>query len=141
MAHFVGTTALLKKGKVFTSLPAQADFAEWISGTVFSDKGGKLEVQECFDLPVVPSAKAYAEASSTKDLMEKWAAEGHWAPTSWPEYLKEAERPSTFTVTAKTPLNFTVFAGAPYWRLVYTNGESDQSEFGLYARSYERGKV
>jgi len=141
MAHFVGNTALLKKGKVFTSLPAQADFAEWISGTVTSDQGGTLEVQESFDLPVVPSAENYAKAENTKDLMQKWAEEGHWAPCSWPEELELAKRPATFVVAAKATVSFSAFAGAPYWRVVYTNGGTDQEEFRLAARAFERGRV
>ncbi len=119
MAHFDGTNIPLAKNKTYTGLPQQVDWAEYITGSVFADQAGELQVQQCMDLPV----------NTQKLDLQEWAAEGHWdIVTKIPVGPKESQP-------------FQIFGLAPYWRLVYKNGGSDQKEFRLDARAFERGRI
>lgn len=148
MSHYVSsTTPLFSKGEheahaekpfTWTSWPQQADFAEYISGSVYADVAGVLVVEECFDLPSPSEAAKYT--------VEEWAALGHWVPASWVEYVEvgapgSSKQEARFKIAAKQSLSWTVFAGAPYWRLFFENTGANQAEFRVFARAFERGKV
>jgi len=137
MAHWIGTHTPLGKGKVYTSFPAQTDYAEYISGTIYSDQEGKLEIQQAF-LPVYASEGG----ENFEEDIKKWAEEGNWAlaPGAIPP-VEGTEEASKITVKAGERIAFKCFAVAPYWRLVYTNGGVDQKEFALEARAFERGRI
>ena len=106
------------KPYIFTSQPVQTDFAEYITGVVSSDKGGTLEIQQTFGYPA-------DHENDTK------AAEGiTWVPGS-----------AAITVVEKVGQAFQVYAYAPYFRLVYTNGETAQGTFALQARAQEKGRL
>jgi hypothetical protein len=128
MAHFTSTTTLLKKGKVYTSLPIQTDFAEYITGSLFSDVAGELEVQQTFDLP---------NTRGENETVEEWMEKAHWDIVT---VIK--------AVAGKTNEGFVrpgngepIFAQAPYYRLVYTNGAADQTAFRLFSRCQEKGRI
>lgn len=125
MAHFTGTTALLKgtgeapKNKVILN-PTQTDFAEHVSGTVLADQPGTLEVQQTFDLVTF---------AGTLTILE-WAETAHW------------DSVEKIAVEAKVPKTFFINIVAPYFRLVFTNTSATaQTEFRLYARVFESGRI
>jgi hypothetical protein len=106
------------KPYIFTSKPVQTDFAEYIAGVVSADKGGTLEIQQTFGYPA-------DHENDTK------AAEGiTWVPSS-----------AAITVVEKVGQAFQVYTYAPYFRLVYTNGETAQGTFALQARAQEKGRL
>ena len=97
--------------------PIQTDFAEYVSGSAFSEKEGKLEVQFSFDYP-----RHYETAAK--------ALEGsHW-------FLGES-----ITVKEGETKTFNLFALAPYCRLVWTQGEAEVKKVRIYARTQEKGRI
>ncbi len=88
--------------------------------------------------------KAREEAEA--DLLEDWAALGHWSIATYPEYeaaIQEGKKVQTkaeFPVAAKATISFNAYAGAPFWRLAFESGE-ETKELRVYARAFERGKV
>lgn len=55
MARFASlTSTLVVKNKKLTSIPSQTDYADFITGQVYTETAGKLFVEESFDLPVFP---------------------------------------------------------------------------------------
>lgn len=134
MAHFTGTTAPLftkaefegdaTKPYIWTGQPTQVDFAEYISGSVFSDQAGVLLIQQCLDLPV-------RQVAIQPGDIQKWAEEGHWA---------DAEEETK--VEAKKGTGFFTRAIAPFFRLVFTNtAGTAQKELRIAARAFEPGKI
>ena len=106
------------KPYIFTSQPVQTDFAEYITGLVLADKGGTLEIQHSFEYPA-------SHESDTK------AAEGiTWVTSA-----------TAITVAENVSQGFQIYSFAPYFRLVYTNGENAQGAFKLYARAQEKGRL
>jgi hypothetical protein len=56
MARFTTLTSnLVAKNAVIYGRPSNTDFAEYITGQAYSEKGGVLSVEECYDLPVFPA--------------------------------------------------------------------------------------
>jgi len=106
------------KPYTWTSQPVQTDFAEYITGLVYAGKAGKLEIQHSFEYPANHENEAKALEGVT------------WVIS-----------PAAITVAGAVGQTFQVFAYAPYFRLVYTNEESEQKEFKLFARAQEKGRI
>jgi hypothetical protein len=109
----------VKKTEKWESQPMQTDFAEWVSGTAFSEKEGTLEVQAAFDYP------------QDRENEEKALEKAHWV-------LVEKGK---FTVKAGESISFLVFAGAPYFRIVWTQGGEDTKKLRIFARAFEMGRI
>jgi hypothetical protein len=107
----------LKAKEVWTGQPTQTDFAEFVTGSVYADQAGKLEIQQSFDYP------------QNHENEEKAIEKAHW------------DAITTITLKAKENEGFQIFALAPYFRLVYTNGEVEQKVFRVFARAQEKGRV
>ena len=106
------------KPYIFTSQPVQTDFAEYITGTVTADQVGALQVEQSFDYP-----QDHENAAHALEL-------AHW------------DISTTVTIAvAGEALSFQIFSLAPYFRVVYTNGEAAQGNFRLSARAQEKGLV
>ena len=118
MAHFIANNNEVKKGTTWESQPVQTDFAEFITGSFFSEQGGTLEIQQTFEYP------------KNHENDEK-ALEGvHW------------DIVTQVTVAAKEGKGFQIFALAPYFRLVYKNSSGvDDKAVRAYARAQEKGRV
>jgi hypothetical protein len=104
------------KGK-WEGQPTQTDFAEFISGSAFSEKEGTLEVQQSFDYPQNHENETIA--------LEK----AHW------------DAVETIKIKDKENKGFYFFTVAPYFRLVWTQGESETKKLRLFARAQEKGRV
>ncbi len=56
MARFVNLSSVKVAAKAtIYSRPANTDFAESITGQAYSEKAGKIIIEECYDLPVFPA--------------------------------------------------------------------------------------
>jgi len=107
--------------------PTQCDFAEFISGSVESEKAGTLFVEQSFDYPQDHENEEHALTKS------------HWVPV---ETSKEGEKlKAGIAVGAKEPQTFVVFASAPYFRLRWVQGGEDNKSLRLFARAQEKGRV
>ena len=98
---------------VLTLQPTQTDFAEYITGSITTEKEGTLEVQASFDYP------------HDHEDEEKALENSHWA------IIEAVEEPATkgkYTVKAGDSLTFTLFAIAPYFRLVWTQSAATEAE-------------
>lgn len=117
MAHFISRNTEVAEGETWESQPVQTDFAEFITGSFYSELGGTLEIQQTFEYP-----------KSHED--DEKALEGvHWDVVT------------KVTVAAKEGKGFQIFALAPYFRLVFVNEAGAQKEFRAYARAQEKGRV
>ena len=102
----------VKAEAVLTLQPTQTDFAEFITGSVETEKEGVLEVQVSFDYP------------KDHENEEEAISKSHWVTL---ENSKEGEK-GKLTVKANTPQTFVFFAVAPYFRLVWTQAEASSAE-------------
>jgi len=107
----------IKNGKTWTSIPAQTDFAEFISGSVYSEKEGTLEVQQSFDYPIVHESEVESLEKAHWDIVEK------------------------VTVKDGESKGFYYFTVAPYFRLVWTQGASETKKLRIFARAQEKGRL
>ena len=107
----------LKAKEEWKSQPVQTDFTEYITGSVYADQEGTLEIQQTFNYP-------QDHENETKAL-EK---------VGW-------DAITTIKLKAKESEGFQIFALAPYFRLVYINGNVEQKEFRVFARAQEKGRV
>lgn len=118
----------LKANAKLTLQPTQTDFAEFISGSIESEKAGKLFIEQSFDYP--------ENHENETTALEK----SHWVPV---ETNKEGEKLAAgITVVGGKPVTFFLFAGAPYFRLTWedTSGAENKA-FRLFARAQEKGRV
>lgn len=107
--------------------PTQTDFSEFISGSVESEQEGTLFIEQSFDYPKDHENETIA--------LEK----SHWIPI---ETNKEGEKlKAGITVKAKEPVTFLVFASAPYFRLRWVQGITENKSLRLWARAQEKGRV
>jgi hypothetical protein len=107
----------LKAHAEWKSQPVQTDFAEFITGSVYADQEGTLEIQQTFNYP-------QDHENETKAL-EK---------VGW-------DVVTTIKLKAEEKEAFQIFAIAPYFRLVYVNGGTEQTKFRVFARAQEKGRV
>lgn len=114
----------VKAKEVLTLMATQTDFAEYISGSAFAEKEGTLEVQASFDY------NPYASPEENE-------AKSHWAAI---ENGKEGEGGKIVVKAAETK-TFLLFAIAPYFRLVWTQGEAESKKLRLFARAQEKGRI
>lgn len=93
--------------------PTQTDFAEYISGSVASEKAGTLEVQVSLDYPSDHEDEKTALENSQWVLLE--------------QSLNE-ETGGKIEVKAGGSKSFVFFANAPYFRLVWTQAAATEEE-------------
>jgi hypothetical protein len=105
------------KPYIFTSQPAQTDFAEYISGSSYSEKEGVLEVQQSFDYP------------QDHENEEKALEKAHW------------DSVEKITIKNGEGKSFYFFTVAPYFRLVYTQGSEETKKLRISARAQEKGRL
>src|ERR1700677_3577804 len=103
----------VKAKEVLTLQPTQTDFAEYISGSVETEKEGTLEVQISFDYPRDHEDETIALEDS------------HWVLLE--QNLNE-EKGGTIKVKGGKSASFVFFANAPYFRLVWTQAEASSAE-------------
>jgi hypothetical protein len=101
----------------YTSQPVQTDYAEFITGSVYSDQGGECQIQQSFEYPQDHEDDAKALENCHWDVVTK------------------------ITVVAKVGQGIQIFALAPYYRAVFINGATAQTEFRFYTRAQEKGRV
>jgi len=117
----------IKKSAELKLQPTQTDFAEFISGSVETEKEGTLYIEQSFDYP------------RDHENETKAAEDAHWVPV---ETNKEGEKLEKGIKVAKgKAVTFLVFAGAPYFRLRWVQEEADNESLRLYARAQEKGRV
>jgi hypothetical protein len=105
------------KPYIYTSQPAQTDFAEFISGSSYSEKEGVLEVQQSFDYP--------QDHENETNAIEK----AHWGAVE------------KITIKNGESKGFYFFTVAPYFRLVYTQGAEETKALRISARAQEKGRI
>lgn len=108
--------------------PTQTDFAEFISGSVESEKAGTLFIEQSFDYP------------KDHENEEKALEKSHWVPV---ENNKEGEKLAKgIEVVGGKPVTFLVFANAPYFRLRWLDtSKAKNKSLRLFARAQEKGRV
>lgn len=107
--------------------PIQMDFAEYVSGSVESEKTGTLFIEQSFDYP--------KDHENEEAAIEK----AHWVPVESKRGGEELK--SGIAVVAKEPVTFLVFAGAPYLRLRWKQNGEENKSLRLFARAQEKGRV
>jgi hypothetical protein len=106
--------------------PMQTDFAEYVTGSVETEKAGKLEVQISFDYP--------KDHENEELALEK----SHWVRL---EQSLNQEEGGLIKVEENKSASFVFFANAPYVRLVWKQGEAENKHLRLFARAQEKGRV
>lgn len=115
------------KGKAkWTSMPVQTDFAEYIAGSVETEKEGELEVQISFDYP--------QDHENEELALEK----SHWVTL---EQTLNEEKGGKIKVKTGESKSFALFANAPYFRLVWTQGTEATKRLRIFARAQEKGRI
>lgn len=104
-------TALLANA-VWTSPPRMSNLEDNVAGIVASDQAGTLIVQQSFDPRAMDAATAGA---------------ANWTTTA------------TVAVSAADDKSFSTALIAPFWRLKYTNGATNQGSFRIFARHSSTG--
>lgn len=123
--------------------PIQMDFAEYVSGSIESEKPGTLFIEQSSDYP--------QNHENEESSIEK----AHWVPVESKRGGEELK--GGIIVGAKEPVTFLVFAGAPYLRLRWKQekettkekeevekkekANSDNLSLRLFARAQEKGRV
>jgi hypothetical protein len=103
----------VKPEQVLKLQPTQTDFAEYIAGSVETEKAGTLEVQVSFDYP--------GDHENETDAIEK----SHWV------IIQAVEEPASegkYKIEAGKSRSFILFAVAPYFRLVWIQGAITTAE-------------
>lgn len=111
---YSGTTEILEGDAEFVGPTRMTNRDDFVKGIVSSDADGSLVVEQSSD-PLAADPRTAADA----------------------EWVSDTE--TTFAVTGGTPVLFSVPLYGPYWRLHFTNGETDQTEFRLDARTMSAG--
>jgi len=111
----------IKENGTYTSEAIQSDFAEWISGAAYSEKEGILEIQQSFDFPQDHEILANAEAKATWTLSK--------------------EGKITVKAGVSNGQTFQIFAGAPYFRFVWTQGTEATKKIRIFMRAHEMGRI
>lgn len=118
MAHFIARNTEVAKGKEWTSEPVQTDYAEYITGSFYSEQEGTLEIEQTFEYP------------QNHENEEKALEDAHWDVVT------------KVTVKGGEGKGFQIFALAPYFRLKYKNESGvDNKVFRAYARAQEKGRL
>jgi len=116
----------VKKGAELKLQPTQTDFAEYIGGSVYSEKEGELLIQVSFDYP------------RDHENEEKALEDANWVTLS--QNLNNEEG-GVIKVKSGESKSFVLFAAAPYFRLVWKQGGEDTKKLRIYARAQEKGRV
>lgn len=108
--------------------PIQMDFAEYVSGSIESEKAGTLFIEQSFDYP--------QDHENEEIAIEK----AHWVPVESKRGGEELA--AGITVVGGKPITFLVFAGAPYIRLRWKDtSKAENKAFRLFARAQEKGRI
>lgn len=109
MAYFQGSTTNLTKNSTWTSRVGMRDRHDSVMGTVYSDVAGTLHVEQSID-------GTFDNDGSGK-----------------------VDFDTSVAVSAATGTSFNVTLVAPYWRLRYVNGGTDQAKFRVAATTQAGG--
>lgn len=108
--------------------PIQMDFAEYVSGSIESEKAGTLFIEQSFDYP--------KDHENEKIAIET----AHWVPVESKRGGEELA--AGIIVVGGKPVTFLVFAGAPYIRLRWKDtSKAENEKFRLFARAQEKGRI
>lgn len=109
---YTESQTILLANATWTSPPRMSNLEDNVAGIVAADQAGSLVIEQSFD----PRAEAVATAGSA-----------NWTTTA------------TVAVSAADNKTFSTPLVAPFWRVKYTNGATNQGSFRIFARHSSTG--